>query len=262
MESFSHVGNCFVTLTYSDDSLPALGALDPVHLQNFLKRLRRAYEREVPDGRFRFYAVGEYGDKSWRPHYHLSLFGIDPSYERLITDSWSLRKRPIGHVLVTEFNEFTAQYCAGYVTKKMTKGGDPRLQGLPPEFARQSLKPGLGALSMSNIAAALQSDAGKMDYLSKGIVPHTLKMGKKSVPLGRYLMKRILNEAGITPDLAQAAKDLYSWERSIELQDLFYCQFTAEERKTATYRQALIKSTKQRVLNFETRHNIGRARTL
>ena len=60
----------FVTLTYDDGSLPDNGSLDPRDLQLFLKKLRRKHRRKL-----RYYACGEYGDASDRPHYHLVLYG-------------------------------------------------------------------------------------------------------------------------------------------------------------------------------------------
>ena len=60
----------FVTLTYDDTKLPANQTLVKAHLQNFMKRLRKRIEPE----KLRYYAVGEYGDKTQRPHYHMILF--------------------------------------------------------------------------------------------------------------------------------------------------------------------------------------------
>ena len=59
--------NCFMTLTYDDKHLPSDGSLDPKHLTDFIKRLRFHYR----DRSIRYFACGEYGDDSWRPHYHL-----------------------------------------------------------------------------------------------------------------------------------------------------------------------------------------------
>ena len=40
--------------------------------QLFMKRLRKAF----PNDKIRFYAAGEYGPKTLRPHYHAILFGL------------------------------------------------------------------------------------------------------------------------------------------------------------------------------------------
>ena len=79
-----HDSAYFATLTYDDDHVPLVyGSLgengDYCHmslrkrdLQLWLKRLRRAFS----DDHIRFFACGEYGDQTLRPHYHAILFGL------------------------------------------------------------------------------------------------------------------------------------------------------------------------------------------
>ena len=63
----------FITLTYNDDYLPQSGSLIKKDFQNFIKRLRNQL-LEVKGWKppLRYYAAGEYGEKSSRPHYHMS----------------------------------------------------------------------------------------------------------------------------------------------------------------------------------------------
>lgn len=69
---------CFVTLTYDPDHCPSDYSLSKRDLQLFLKRLRIYLERHNA-GRIRaFFAVGEYGSKFGRPHYHVCLIGWQP----------------------------------------------------------------------------------------------------------------------------------------------------------------------------------------
>ncbi|WNK12991.1 MAG: replication initiator protein [Microvirus sp.] len=112
----------FITLTYDDEHLPNQGSLDYSHLQKFWKRLRKAR------GPLRYYAVGEYGDNTLRPHYHACVFGHAFTENRLIlrteptmlwtspqlNDAWGM-----GHVSVGALTFQTAQYTASYVTKKL-----------------------------------------------------------------------------------------------------------------------------------------------
>lgn len=112
----------FVTLTYEDKHLPAYNSLYYPDLQKFWKRLRKQI------GTLRYYAVGEYGDESYRPHYHACIFGHAFTHNRRI-----LRKTPTllwtnplleeawgkGNVSVGALNFQTAQYTAAYVTKKL-----------------------------------------------------------------------------------------------------------------------------------------------
>ncbi len=118
-----HDSNSFVTLTYSDEKLPSPPSLDVKHWQNFAKRARRKL------GPFRFYHVGEYGDRTQRPHYHAILFGLDFRADRiLLYEKDGLRYYTSdclehlweqGSALITDFTEQTAGYVTGYITKKL-----------------------------------------------------------------------------------------------------------------------------------------------
>ncbi|QCQ84586.1 replication initiator protein [Blackfly microvirus SF02] len=144
-EKRMHSASAFVTLTYAD--LPADGSLRKEDLQLFMKRLRA----RRPTG-LRFFACGEYGETTLRPHYHLLLFNTDfpdqrfykssPAGEPLyvsaeLSDLW-----PAGSNAVGALTFGSAAYVAGYVTKKITS---PLLVGAVPPFVVMSRRPGLGA---------------------------------------------------------------------------------------------------------------------
>lgn len=218
LESTQHTESSFVTLTYSDLYLPRLlnnsGTLIPRDLQLFLKRFRKA----MKPAKIRFFACGEYGDESGRPHYHLAVFGLPncrvyrstfrrtPKGETccdtcdLIRDSWGF-----GRIQVDAFNTGTAQYVAGYVTKKMTAPDDTRLNGRYPEFARMSNRPGIGADAMHELAAQLLKF--NLDQ-TQSDVPVTLAHGNltggpRELPLGRYLrryLRRLIGKDEKTPE--------------------------------------------------------------
>jgi len=202
LEQTQHSSSTFVTLTYSDLYLPRLlsnnsGTLIPRDLQNFLKRFRKAMHPQ----KIRFFACGEYGDESQRPHYHLALFNVplcrygqsrySASSRRksccdicdLVRDTWGK-----GRIQIDEFNSGTAQYVAGYVTKKMTSKDDYRLNGRYPEFARMSLRPGLGYDALHELASQLLKF--NLDQ-SQSDVPVTLQHGDRELPLGRYLRRKL-----------------------------------------------------------------------
>lgn len=150
--------NSFVTLTYSDERLPPYGSLVKAHVSSFMKRLREAYApRKV-----RFFASGEYGERSKRPHYHILLFGCDfadkVAYAKrgeflvyrsdLLSTLWVDGLHEIGSVTVQ-----SAGYVARYVVKKARAGkGAPvdvdaetgEVLHLEPEFALMSRRPGIG----------------------------------------------------------------------------------------------------------------------
>lgn len=121
-EAQAHKENSFVTLTYSDEHLPEHRSLNYEHLQKFWKRLRKSL------GTLRYYAVGEYGDKSLRPHYHAVIFGQAFTKNRIIirTEPHLLWTSPtlenhwgLGTVSVGALTFQTARYTASYVTKKL-----------------------------------------------------------------------------------------------------------------------------------------------
>lgn len=94
---------------------------------------------------------------------------------------------------MAELNLKTASYLCGYVTKKMTHRDDPRLYGREPEFARMSLRPGIGANAMHNAASAMmQWDLEKRD----ADVPHALSWSGRDLPLGRYLRRKLRTYVG------------------------------------------------------------------
>jgi len=155
-EASQHEHNSFVTLTYNDEHLPTHNSLNYADLRNFWKRLRHHI------GPLRYYAVGEYGDNTQRPHYHACIFGHDfidnhimvrggdnPLWtNQVLASAWGK-----GNVSVGRLNFETAQYTAAYVTKKLS--GKKRwvridettgeLIELQQPRAFMSLRPAIGA---------------------------------------------------------------------------------------------------------------------
>lgn len=141
-----HERSSFVTLTYSDANLPPDGSLVMSDLSNFVRSLRDGLSY-YHGTRIRFYGCGEYGERSLRPHYHLCVFGFDfPARDRsreslssLCDDTWGL-----GFTHVGTLTPDSAQYVAGYVTKKLTGPRALEYCHLTPESARMSRMPGVG----------------------------------------------------------------------------------------------------------------------
>lgn len=196
---YSALQSTFLTLTYNEDHLPDRGSLEPRDLSGFLNRLRARKAIAARNG-IRYFAVGEYGDSTWRPHYHLALFGIPNEYEREFVTAWESEAGAIGHVHTGEITPESASYIAGYTTKKMTSKEDPRLtdMGMLPEFARMSRFPPLGARGMEVILETLcRRDAAH--YLAEqGDVPATFKLYGKTWPLTKYWRDWLRKQLGIT----------------------------------------------------------------
>lgn len=126
----------FVTLTYSDRFLPSCGVVKR-HLQLYFKRLRKLQ----PDVRIRYYAVGEYGSKTLRPHYHAIIFN---SSEKAISQAWTFfingKVVPIGIVHLGKVTEASVSYTLKYVVQSK----EPVPDGFNPGFALMSRGYGLG----------------------------------------------------------------------------------------------------------------------
>lgn len=201
LEACDHADKSFVTLTYEKDRRD----LEPCDFKLWLKRLRkRVADFPGADGgarKLRFYGVGEYGDHTCRPHYHCALFGW-PSCSgqgskiggvcqcpacSVVRETWGF-----GHVLVGRLETRSAAYIAGYVTKKMTHRDDVRLHGRTPEFARMSLRPGIGADALWNVASVMMQYGTE----KRGDVPVVLRFGGKEYPLGRYLRGKLREMCG------------------------------------------------------------------
>lgn len=117
-----HDRHLFLTLTYDDDNVPYNDSLQKIDLQNFFKRLRKnlAEKRKI-----KHFSVGEYGERTQRPHYHSIIFGVGPHPEDkdLIISTWpyadwsvkSILNNAFGHVSTTSI-----QYVAQYIDKKFT----------------------------------------------------------------------------------------------------------------------------------------------
>lgn len=202
LEASLHDHNAFVTLTYSDEYLPRLAdgkaTLAPIDMTNFLKRLRE----KLKPSKIRYFYVGEYGDISQRPHYHMALFGYSScekgrsSFGRRgtccaqcdrILETWSK-----GIVDLGTLTPESAAYISGYVTKKMTSKDDNRLHGRHPEYSRMSRRPGIGHDAMYDVASTLLT----YGLESQTDVPVSLRHGRRSLPLGRYLRQNLRHLLG------------------------------------------------------------------
>lgn len=256
LESLCHDECCFVTLTYSEDTVPFGGTLRSAHLRDFIKRLRSNVSSLGQSTGIRFFGVGEYGDETGRPHYHLSLFGVGYAHAAIIQKCWLY-----GYSLTAEFNETTAQYVAGYVTKKLTMADDPRLGDRSPEFARMSNRPGLGAPAMAVIAESLHCDAGLDELIKSGDVPFQLKLGKKSIPLGRYLREKLRDEMGVPQAWRDRARQRFTWEKSFELSAMLQDQLT-DTKVPLTVKKVIVNLNLGAMANVEARSKLIRKKPL
>ena len=159
-EASMHKENCFLTLTFNDQNLPEDGSIRKKDIVSFMKRLRKKlYPKKI-----RFYACGEYGDKKFRPHYHILIFGYNfPDREIfkaikkgkteyfIYTSKFLQSLWKFGFTTTADLNYQTAAYTARYVRKKITGNSEhaqqikkERYGNKSQEFALMSRMPGIG----------------------------------------------------------------------------------------------------------------------
>lgn len=263
-----HEHSSFVTLTY-DQNVGPTGTLVPLHYQRWLKRLREMYSGK----KLRYVVVGEYGEQFGAPHYHVALFGHPscPFYSPVgrrkqcdcevckpIFDTWGH-----GRVSVDPLEFGSAQYIAGYVVKRMTKGAlkfdkDDRvrsfLKGRYPEFMQPSRRPGIGAFAMEILAQRIEEYGDFV--LNDGDVPLVLKHGQRRMPLGRYLRQKLREVSGLE---AQKEVSLQKYLASVRETEMLAMLEAYEEGGAKAYKKVLDRrkaENLQAVLNIESKHKI------
>lgn len=200
LEKRSHARSMFITLTYNDDHYPYCGSVCKRDVQLFLKRLRKLCQ---PD-KLRYFVCGEYGERTWRPHYHGVIYGTDDV--ELVEMSWRSgsqtgAQEPLGFVSCGELNIKSAYYVSKYAVKGMTYNRHKELveRGLRPEFKLSSKgrsddidhPGGLGIAAIKEIGENIK----RMHWKPKTVRELSYK-GKK-MPLGRYLTEKLIQYAGL-----------------------------------------------------------------
>lgn len=213
LEAAQYEENTFATLTYGDDCLPGDYSVTPREMALFIKRLRKRSGLKI-----RYFGCGEYGEQTGRPHYHIALFGFagcsfgitrkGKTYCcpqcALVNAAWAR-----GQILLGRLEQQSAAYIAGYVVKKWTAHDHPGLEGRLPEFARMSLRPGIGLGMMHELASCLMQH--KLDEKMVD-VPLSLQHGTQKWPLGRYLRRKLRTYIGRSPNTPVAAMETQAEE--------------------------------------------------
>ena len=181
VEQYEH--NYFLTLDYDDAHLPVgFGSdgisnptLEPNHVSEFMKRLRKKLKDKYNLDGVRFFACGEYGDQTLRPHLHIILIncplpdltdkhpipvdgvikkirqydssGEQLYYSPLIASCWTDKDgNPRGRSPIGQVTFESCAYVARYVVKKQYGEGAEIYEklGIAPPFVRMSRRPGIG----------------------------------------------------------------------------------------------------------------------
>lgn len=209
--------NSFLTLTYDDEHLPTyeetspnghrsqVAILQPADLQKFLKRLRILADRDHDAVRrdtnagLKFFACGEYGETTGRPHYHALIFnGGFPDQRRAGRDLYEseILNKLWGHggARIGDVTPASAAYIAQYNIKKQGQGdADPDGVWRPAPFLRMSTRPAIGL----DWARTYATD------LIKGYITAD---GRKR-PIPRYYREKIKEEQPHIHEHIEAARD-------------------------------------------------------
>lgn len=196
-EATLHPRNCFATFTYSE-APPSLVKSD---LQNLFKRLRR-------DGqKFRYFACGEYGSKTLRPHYHVLFFGTDFRadssplgfsdstyyFSPYLTSTWSL-----GHVTLASCDPGAIFYTAGYSLKSA---------GQPDAFHIASRRPPIGDRWLDKFADdAVRNGFVTIEGKKYPIPPAYLERKRHAVEFDQVRERRRLHIESLPVDHAFRAR--------------------------------------------------------
>jgi hypothetical protein len=217
MEAVGHDATAFATLTYDDGEVPQTRdgrlTLRPVDVQLWQKRIRTAYPLPL-----RFFVCGEYGDRTGRPHYHAMVYGLHggEAERQLLHSSWGK-----GFTMLGTFAFEGAKYVTSYVMKgarKRAAEGDP--DAPVPEFARMSLRPGLGVPGLEGIRRWLYTRPGAEFMGSYLDVPQTVMFQGRRWPLGRYLVTRLRSEFGLVGEQVEDARARVRSERAVAEQSV------------------------------------------
>ena len=144
LEYQDHSAAVFATLTYDEDNKPL--TLSKKHVSDYIRRARKIFAERT---RIRFFASGEYGERTHRPHYHAIIYGVSQLQAPELETLWKY-----GHSKIDTATPNNISYTAGYCSKKIGyrrfthERVDPETgevyQWQPP-FILMSRNPGIGA---------------------------------------------------------------------------------------------------------------------
>lgn len=259
LESSLYENNLFVTLTYDDDHLPEsvivdqstgelyLSELQKLDVSKFMKRLRTLlHDRFNFDG-VRYFASGEYGDRSSRPHYHVILMNLPTE---ILRELRFLSKTPRGDFLYTSpfFDDIWKKgfvtigrctsesigYVARYALKKVSSF--ERTSDREPVFALMSRRPGIGA-------PFFEKHRESIEHTGKVVVTDNGKSSIVSAPsYFLYLSKNLPVRAHRLPDTLHYSSDVLSAQRQAEkvVSDLKEARAAALDHRDDAYSADLL----------------------
>lgn len=190
----------FLTLTYNNNNVPWIyddcgvpiwQTLCKRDFQLFMKRLRKFFT----DRKIRFFACGEYGENTLRPHYHAIIFGLDLSDfsdleqigknrqgDHYFTSASLVNIWSKGYITIAKVSYETCAYVARYVSKKHSNDSLYLENiGVEPIFCVMSRRPGIGKEYLD-----LHPDALDHDYINI-----STPTGGRKISMPKYYLKQL-----------------------------------------------------------------------
>lgn len=219
-EQKNSVTRGFLTLTYSDNHVPispnGYPTLDKKAIPTFIKRIRTfisrtaGYEDWPP---LRYYYVGEYGSKTFRPHYHLIIFNLPTLFLTTcaLDAFWTNNKKEVlGHIDIRPVEDGCIKYVVGYILKRSIddeKDTTDRVR----EFGYMSKGIGKSWLTPQIIA-----------HYKEKLIPYIIGEGGLKLSMPRYFREKIYSEeeklllnlkseAYLSENLIENWKDYNDW---------------------------------------------------
>lgn len=231
----------FITLTYDDEHLVRnqfnIPVLVPGDLQKFMKRYRKFF---FNDKKIRFFAVGEYGSETLRPHYHILMFNTPTcDIHSVVGRLWRSGFADIGQVNDQSIN-YVCKYClAGAAIPEVVK--DFKDYEVPLPFMRCSRRPAIGS-SYVNVETTL--------YHRERESFMTVLNGSKT-PLPRYYRSKFFSKY-----------EIQRLNEEVQAHALVNKQFDAWEKKYGHHRACVQLFDQEQALYEKMRKSFKLNRTL
>ena len=222
-EAKQSTSSAFLTLTYKTAPLSKNGrhTLVKKDFQNFLKRLRKL----CPTNKIKYYACGEYGSKTRRPHYHAIILNLPQSLIQRpdkIESTWGH-----GHTMLTHSNQVTINYVVGYMTKGRFEPDSPTDDRIK-EFSLMSKKMGMNYLTPKMIS-----------YYRDRYVACIVSRGGHIISMPRYYKQKIFTKE----ELKQINKEY------LEINQMkFDSQWINSQHELSFKKQLIAKNKKEQLL--------------
>lgn len=222
----------FITMTYDDKSLYDLDnglitaegeySLNYRHFQLFMKKLRKSYEKtEFKSRKIKYFAVGEYGDRSDRPHFHAIVFNAD---QQNIIDAWEY-----GSVHFGDVKENSVGYTLKYAFKRVKRVHKTDHKEVNPSRAPEK------ALISQGIGLSYLTPE-KIKFYQNDLEKQLVKDGGREQAIPRYYRNKIYTQAQLDARsrvIQKAMADQFSPEDLRERQALAKKAFSDSQKKEA-----------------------------